>query len=507
MKFRYFSIFVATIISLMTINSCHEVAPVPVDPVISVDKEIFEAGPELTAIKVAVSANCDWVVVKEDYDGNSISWIQSDIQKGSGDATLGIRVLENRITEERKGQVIIMAAGAKAFIDVVQAAGEPKPVPPVPPEPTGTTIKFDFTVDGLNWPLNKETPWSNFTNMDSGLALDNGGTPTENTHRRVQCAYTVDGVEYFFTIADPDGVANHNIYLSSGKGVYSGTYRYLGLPAIEGKKLTKIVMVQGASDKNPETFKRNVGITPNIYSFVTAADVEKIEYIAGGEPQNQYSNMGTYEYNLTDTQANTVYYMVSPTNASIIVNMELTYEGCDTPVPGPDQLDLTFSFEQGLDPQPGWPLATTDWPSGMGNQKTCYYTLDDGNQYEFKLIEPPFAQGGKIYWNADKGGFFIGMYRYLGFPVISGYVLKTVECTVCVVVDGKLAILDNIYNPGSPAHPESYVADPQSWNVPIGTVITYEVNSTDPDKQYYLYCISPNGGDRVGEITLRYSKK
>ncbi len=519
MKFRHFSIFVAAVISLLTINSCNKVAPVPVDPVISVDTELFETGPELTAIKVAVSANCDWVVVKEDYEGNSVSWIQSDMQKGSGDATLGIRVLENRVTEERKGQVIIMAEGAKAFIDVVQAAAEPKPEPPGPgpePEPTpgSVTLSFDFSnVEGLNWPLNKTTSWSAFTNMDSGLALDNGGTATENTHRRVQCVYPLAGIDYLFTIADPDGATGHNIYLQPAGGVYSGTYRYLGLPAIEGKKLTKIVMVQGASTKDPAAFNRGVGITPDIYSYVTAADVKNIEYIAGGEPQNQCTNMGEYEYSLTGTQANTVYYLASPYNASIIVRMDLTYEDCDTPGPGPgpgpepepENLDLLFSFEG--EPQAGWPTAVA-WAEGKGQQMTCTYSMVNGKSYDLALIEPGFAEGGKIYWDVDKSALFMGKYRYLAFPVVSGYVLQTVECKVAVQIAGSaMAIMDHVYSPASQADPDSYAVPAQAWNVAPGTIMTYVVNATNPDQQYYLYCKNPSGGEYVGELTLKYSKK
>lgn len=520
MKFKYFSIFVAAIISLMTVNSCTGKLPVFTDPVITLDTDIFQAGPQLQAIKVEVSANCSWVVLKEDYEGNAQAWIQTDMQKGDGNATLGIRVLENRDTEKRVGQVVVMADGAKAFIDVIQAGAdprpepEPEPVPPGPePEPGEITLSFDFTVSGLNWPKDKTTPWSNFTNMDSGLALDNGGTATENPHRRVQCGYVVDGVEYLFTLADADKVIAHNIYLSEGKGVYSGTYRYFGLPAIEGKKLTKVVMVQGASTKDPAAFNRGVGITENVYEYVTLADVANIVYIAGGEPQNQYTNMETYTYELIGTEANKVYYLASPYNASIIVSMTLTYETSDTPGPGPgpgpepepENLDLLFSFEG--EPQAGWPTAVA-WAEGKGQQMTCTYSMVNGKSYDLTLIEPGFAEGGKIYWNVDKSALFMGKYRYLAFPVVSGYVLQTVECKVAVQIAGSaMAIMDHVYSPATQADPDSYAAPAQAWNVAPGTIMTYVVNATNPDQQYYLYCKNPSGGEYVGEMTLKYTKK
>ena len=183
---------------------------------------------------------------------------------------------------------------------------------------------FDFTVSGLGWPTSKSDSWAGLKNFDSGCKTDNGGTATDNPHRRAQVTYTLDGVGYDFTFADPDNANAHNIYLSTGKGVYSGTLRYFGLPAIEGRKLVKMVMVQNASTKDPATFTRNVGICTRVY----AADdpIADIEYVNGGAPQNQATNGGSYTYELTGTAANTVYWVNSPTNASIIKSFRLFYE-------------------------------------------------------------------------------------------------------------------------------------------------------------------------------------
>lgn len=181
---------------------------------------------------------------------------------------------------------------------------------------------FDFANASLNWPAAKSVSWSESKSMDSGLALDNGGTATENTHRRAVYTYSLNGNDYDFSFADPDGATAHNIYWTSGKGVYSGTLRYFGLPIISGMKLTRVVMVQGASTKDPSAFTRNVGICSNV---VDAAD-KGVNYISGGEVQNQATNGASYTYELQGTDDKTVYWLHSPSNASIIVSLALTYE-------------------------------------------------------------------------------------------------------------------------------------------------------------------------------------
>lgn len=510
MKLKYISMLATAILTMVAANSCAEKEAPVQNPVISVDTESFQAGAEVQVIRVAVKANCDWVVIKENYEGKSTSWIQTDMQKGSGDADLGIRVMQNKSTEKRVGQVVLEAVGAKAFITVTQAGADPKEEPVEPPvdpvDPTDRLVlSFDFTISGLGWPTKGSgADWSGLKDLDSGCASDNGGTATDNPHRRATVTYPLNGVNYDFIFADPDNAANHNIYLSEGKGVYSGTRRQFGLPAIEGKKLVKLVMVQGASDKDPATFKRNVGLTTEIYE--ATVDVNTFTYIDGGEPQNQYTNMGVYTYEFSDTEANTVYYLSSPTNASIIVSMELTYDDAGTPGPKPEEpqeKELTFSFTG--DAQSGWP--TTNWGSGYGQSMTCTYVLSDTESYQFELIEPGFATGGKIFWKTSANYFFIGKYRYFGLPVISGYALQKVDCTVGKQVDGSaIAIMDHVYSPSSAADPDSYAAPAQAWNVAAGTVMTYELNATSASQQYYIYCKNPSGGTCFSELTLYYSK-
>ncbi|MGM9768080.1 MAG: BACON domain-containing protein [Candidatus Cryptobacteroides sp.] len=183
-------------------------------------------------------------------------------------------------------------------------------------------LSFDFTVEGLNWPPSKTTSWKAYKGYDSGLAVDNDGVANEaNTHRRVTVGYPLNGKEYDFVLADPDGATAHNIYISAGKGIYVGTLRYVGLPVIDGMRLAQVVMVQNASTKDPATFTRNVGVCSNI----VGADDEGVNYIPGGELQNQYTNMGEYTYDITESTPGTLYYLHSPNNASIVYSLKLKY--------------------------------------------------------------------------------------------------------------------------------------------------------------------------------------
>lgn len=165
---------------------------------------------------------------------------------------------------------------------------------------------------------------------------------------------------------------------------------------------------------------------------------------------------------------------------------------------------LVFDFS-GSTAQEGWP--TNTWGEGYGQRMTCTYVLSETESYQFELIEPGFATGGKIYWNTSAKYFFFGKYRYLGLPLISGYVLKKVDCTVAkAVTSSAVAIMDHVYSPASAADPDSYAVAAQSWNVAAGTVKTYEINATSDSQQYYLYCKNPSGGTCFTKLVLTYAK-
>ena len=373
---------------------------------------------------------------------------------------------------------------------------------------------FDFTVSGLGWPTSKSTSWATLKNCDSGCATDNDGTATDNPHRRAQVTYTLDGVGYDFTFADPDNATAHNIYLDpttpNPKGVYSGTLRYFGLPAIEGKKLVKVVMVQNASTKTTAGWYRNVGITSKVYSASDA--VADFEYVTGGEPQNQNTNGASYTYELSGTAVNTVYWLNSPTNASIIKSLRLFYADPDGSEPGqgddpgddpgPATLNLHFDFTG--DPLEGWPTSD-NWKTSAGNL-TCVYPLD-GTDYSFILTDCGNATAARVAWVKSKGGLVLyAAWRYLGLPAIAGYKLTKVSGNLCLAnnANRKAGISKNVVESNATGTNEFVSGgEPIGWTT-NGTTYAYNLTGTAANTVYYLTCTNTSIGTSV--LDLVYEK-
>ena len=314
--------FLLAALALISALSCNRAQLAVEDPLISVSTKIFQAGPEVQVLYLDVSSNCDWVVLKQDYDGNGAAWIQTDHQKGNGDMTLGIRVTANKETTGRQGQVVLEAQGAKAFIDVIQAGADPKPEPePEPgpgpgpgpePEPEpGTTLNltFDFTGDPLDgWPTSDK-----YTHVDGG----------------VKAYYPINGVSYEFILADCDGASSARTFWKvepEGSGPnslsWASFYRYLGLPAISGYKLTKISCQHATG---PGSSPRMLGVCEEIMSSAVHPET----YVSGGEPI-EFSTQGAYfGFDLSDTVAGKVYYLYCYKLGLRVYNITLTYQAAE----------------------------------------------------------------------------------------------------------------------------------------------------------------------------------
>ena len=158
-----------------------------------------------------------------------------------------------------------------------------------------------------------------------------------NLKNGVSYPYTIDGTDYNFFVKDlTDGGkfkwnSNDNNGYADRIGIPSSTV-FFGLPALEGLKLTTVVVGQsrrGAGD-NAVTKITTVGITDHVPS-----ESEQKSYIAGGELQNWPGWAGSKDkkvvdhvFQLTDTKENTIYYLNSD-NASIglyFSRLVLTYE-------------------------------------------------------------------------------------------------------------------------------------------------------------------------------------
>ena len=97
------------------------------------------------------------------------------------------------------------------------------------------------------------------------------------------------------------------------------------------------------------------------------------------------------------------------------------------PEPYGDVVKLTFDFTQA--PFDGWPTAARN-PADEGNKLECVYPLG-GRDYTFVLADCGQASASQMFWAVDGTPrlAFGAQYRYLGLPVIDGYILCAVSCT------------------------------------------------------------------------------
>ena len=136
------------------------------------------------------------------------------------------------------------------------------------------------------------------------LTSNPGEWPTANSNTLTNYVYTLDNVDYTFALRN---VKCNNGYLMMTQ------VAALGLPAIDGYKLTTVA----ASNSSGCSKQTKVGIS---------ASGTEASYIDGGEIQTWATQSSTYTYNLTSTEANTMYYMYVTNKNAQVVSLTLTYE-------------------------------------------------------------------------------------------------------------------------------------------------------------------------------------
>ncbi len=172
-------------------------------------------------------------------------------------------------------------------------------------------LTFDLTKNNLNLPTAK-------------------GKSEAGTYK-----YTLNNVEYSFIITDAQGTTDGGIYFgSSYVMVYSGNA--IGTPAIDGYKLTKVV----AKNSSGCSTSVNVGISSSASSA---------SYIAGGAVQKWATTSSSYTYELTETDANKVYYLYVTSKNAQITELTLTYSpvASNTPSISANNVDLAANATSG----------------------------------------------------------------------------------------------------------------------------------------------------------------
>lgn len=167
------------------------------------------------------------------------------------------------------------------------------------------------------------TPAEKLLHFDfSGAALP--GWPTSDNWQdgpgNLDCTYPLYGTNYTFVATDCGNASKARVAWVSASGglILYTTWRYLGLPAISGYKLTKVTGSLCLTSKD-----RRAGIATSVVADNTQ-DVN--EFVSGGEPIAWSTKGQVYSYDLTGTAANTVYYLTCTKTSIGTPYLDLVYE-------------------------------------------------------------------------------------------------------------------------------------------------------------------------------------
>ena len=145
--------------------------------------------------------------------------------------------------------------------------------------------------------------WGADTELTFSLTSNPGGWPTANSTTLTNYTYTLNAVNYTFALK--------NVKCNSGYLMLTAT-AVLGLPAIEGKTLKKVVV----SNSGGCSTSTQVGVSSSSSSASS---------VSGGAAQTYSTQSSSYTYNLTGLSANTVYYLYITNKNCQITQIALTY--------------------------------------------------------------------------------------------------------------------------------------------------------------------------------------
>ena len=163
----------------------------------------------------------------------------------------------------------------------------------IPAIPQEKKLTFDFTgTPFTGWPTAKDQL---STNQAGGLG----------------CVYPLYGTDYTFTLADCSGASGRRVYWSTTvtyghRIVFENAERYFGFPAIPGYKLKHVTCTSAQLNDASASTKPQMGIVATVLASGAAQT-----YISGGELKTWAAgnNHESYDYELTGTEANTIYYL------------------------------------------------------------------------------------------------------------------------------------------------------------------------------------------------------
>lgn len=211
---------------------------------------------------------------------------------------------------------------------------------------TGGDLVFDFKTHPKDWPAEEN---KNAGNYD----------------------YELSGVKYAFNLSTNvycKGTSGNNGYLMiSGKNGNA----LLGLPAISGFKLTKVVAT--------------INDQANISSKTMVAITDGVNVVAGGAEQNWKTKGAVHTYTLTETEENTVYYMYATKANAQMMKLVLSY---DPATPSAPKYSVSFASVD------GGTLSASAIKAGEGTEITL--TAEPQLGYEFNSDWSVVATDGTV---------------------------------------------------------------------------------------------------------------
>lgn len=228
------------------------------------DEYLVEAS--ATSTEISFSASANWTA-----SSSNSKFTLSSTSGTAGKQTLTVSYPANSEATTKSTTIKVTVGEVSKDITITQEADVAKKV-----------LSFDFT---------SKTNISEWPTVDPSTAVGNK-------------AYSLGGDSYTFDLGA-------HVYFNSSYLFLKST-TYLGLPAIDGWKLSKIVIsnTSGCSTKTKVS----------VYKEKTYNNL-----ITGGNEQTFSKQGSTYTYALSDTEVNTSYYLKIADKNCQINNIELTY--------------------------------------------------------------------------------------------------------------------------------------------------------------------------------------
>lgn len=219
------------------------------------------------------------ITVGDEFVAPQLSGNMTDVTYSSSDTNVAT-------VDETSGAVLIVGEGTTIITANAAESSEYR----------AATASYTITVNAQGGDDNI------VLSLDLSKSID--GWPTTNSTTLTNYKCKLNGIDYTFGLK--------NVKCNSGYLMLTST-AVLGLPAIEGKKLTKIV----AKNSSGCSTSTKVGVSSSSSSAT---------YIDGGAVQTWSTTSTEYTYNLTGTANNTVYYLYVTNKNAQIVTLTLTYE-------------------------------------------------------------------------------------------------------------------------------------------------------------------------------------